>query len=317
MRHKWLSANRVIGTVAALFVLQFTIRHLAEDPKNFAVVLLNGLTAASLYFLVATGFTLIFGVLRVTNLAHGSLYLLGAYVGYSIETRTGNWLVALIGAGAAMAILGVAVQQIILRRVQGDPLREALLTIGLSIVAADQALALWGSRPLDIGVPQSLDRGITLFGGVVFSAYRLTFLGLALATGIGLWWLLRHTRFGVAIRSIVDDGPMASALGINANVIFAIVFALGAFLAGAAGVAGAAYLSISPGEDSRYLLLSLLVVIIGGLGSILGAAIGALVIGVIEAFAQLYLPTYSVLVTFGAMVMVLAFRPQGLLGKTL
>lgn len=311
-----LAPRRLLGAAAALVVALLAIRALASDPANFGIVLLNGLTAASLYFLVAAGFTLIFGVLRVTNLAHGSLYLLGAYVGYSLIQRTGNWLVGLVGAGLAIAVLGVLIQQVVLRRVQGDPLREALVTIGLSIVAADLSLAFWGSQALDLGIPEALDRSVELPGGIVFSAYRLSFLALAVVTGVGLWALLRHTRLGVTIRAIVDDSPMASVLGVNANVVFAVVFALGAFLAGAAGVAGASYLSISPGEDSRYLLLSLLVVIIGGLGSVLGAAIGAVAIGVIEAFAQVYLPTYSVLITFGAMVAVLAFRPQGILGKT-
>lgn len=299
--------------VGAVLLAAFIAKETITDGSNFATIVLNGLTAAGLYFLVASGFTLIFGLLRVTNLAHGSFYLVGGYVGFTIHDHTGSWLLALLGASLFVAILGMAFQFIILRRVATDPIREALVTIGLTIVIADLTLAVWGGAPRDIGIPKMFDGSMDL-GTITYSKYRLAILALAIVIGGALWLLLRKSRLGMTIRAGVDDAPMLAATGVNVPVVFTLVFGLGALLAGFAGVAGGSYLSISQGEDSRYLLVSLLVVIIGGLGSVTGAAIGSLAVGLVEAFAQVHLPTYSVLVTFGVMVVILAIRPRGLLG---
>lgn len=298
-----------LGVVLALFA----VRDATRDFDVFALTTLNGLTTAGLYFLVAAGFTLIFGLLRVTNLAHGSFYLLGGYVGFSISARTGSWMFALMGAALAMGALGIAVQWLVLRRVAADPMRESLVTIGIGVVVADLTLAFWGSSAKDIGAPAWLSSTVTV-GDIVYSKYRLAILGMAVVVGILLWFLIQRTRLGMSIRGAVDDPAILATVGVNVPLLLTCVFGLGTALAGLAGVVGGSYLSVAQGEDSRYLLVSLLVVIVGGLGSVWGAAIGALAVGLVEAFAQVHLPTYSVLVTFGVMIAILAVRPRGLLG---
>lgn len=314
------SASDALSAVAvaavALFVLQFVVRRLSSDATQFLTIALNGLTLGALYFLVASGFTLIFGLMRITNLAHGAFYLLGGYVGFEVAERTGNWFLGVLAGTVVTAALGFGVQQVLLRRIQGQDLREALITIGLAIVIADQCLAYWGGSPRDLSVPAALSGARELgVAGVVYPTYRLFVLGLAVALGIGLWILLGRTKLGITIRAGMDDRRMAAALGVNVQVVSAIVFALGAALVGFSGVAGGSYLSLAPGEDGRYLLFSLIVVIVGGLGSVPGAALGAALVGLVDQFAAVYVPTYSVLVTFGLMVLVLVVRPQGLLGR--
>jgi branched-chain amino acid transport system permease protein len=310
------AATAALVAAAVVFVAQFVIRKLSEDATQFLTIALNGLTLGALYFLVASGFTLIFGLMRVTNMAHGAFYLLGGYIGFQVSDATGSWLLGLAAGTAGIAIIGVAIQQVLLRRIQGEELREALITIGLAIVIADQCLAYWGGTPRDIGVPSGLSGAKELgVAGVLYPTYRLFVLVLAIALGVGLWALLRHTKLGITIRAGVDDRRMVAALGVNVQVVFAVVFALGAALVGFSGVAGGSYLSLAPGEDGRYLLFSLIVVIVGGMGSVPGAALGAALVGLVDQFAAVYVPTYSVLLTFGLMVLVLAVRPQGLLGR--
>jgi branched-chain amino acid transport system permease protein len=309
-------AAMVAVAATTLFVAQFTVRRLSEDAGQFVTIALNGLTLGALYFLVASGFTLIFGLMRVTNLAHGAFYLLGGYVGFAVVDAGGSWYVAVLAGTLAIAALGVGVQQVLLRRIQGQDLREALITIGLAIVIADQCLAEWGGSPRDITVPSGLSGAKDLgVAGVTYPTYRLFVLLLAVAVGAALWVLLKRTRLGMTIRAGVDDRRMVAALGVNVQVVFAVVFALGAALVGFSGVAGGSYLSLAPGEDGRYLLFSLIVVIVGGMGSVPGAALGAALVGLVDQFAAVYVPTYSVLLTFGLMVLVLAVRPQGLLGR--
>ena len=309
-------ASALLVAAAVVFVAQFAIRKLSADATQFLTIALNGLTLGALYFLVASGFTLIFGLMRVTNMAHGAFYLLGGYIGFQVSEETGSWLLGLIAGTVAIAVLGVLVQQVLLRRIQGQDLREALITIGLAIVIADQCLAYWGGQARDITVPGGLSGAKELgVADVLYPTYRLFVLILAVALGVALWFLLRHTKLGMTIRAGVDDRKMVAALGVNVQVVFAIVFGLGAALVGFSGVAGGSYLSIAPGEDGRYLLFSLIVVIVGGMGSVPGAAIGAALVGLVDQFAAVYVPTYSVLLTFGLMVLVLAARPQGLLGR--
>lgn len=311
--HSRPSVARVAGVAVALVLMVLGVLGGLGDPLLFVVTVLNGLSSAGLYFLVASGFTLIFGLLRVTNLAHGSFYLAGGYIGWSVRDVTGSWVLALLVAALAVAAMGSFFQLVLLRRVDGDPIRESLVTIGLSVVIADLTLSIWGGSSLDIGVPAALDSTIKV-DQLVYSQYRIALLGMAIVVGAGLYLLLKRTRLGMTIRAGVDDPVILATTGVNVPVVLSLVFALGAFLAGLAGVAGGSYLSVSQGEDARYLLISLLVVIVGGLGSVPGAAAGALLVGLVEAFAQAHLPTYSVLVTFGVMIAVLAFRPQGLLG---
>lgn len=294
--------------------------------KILTTTLINGVTVAGLYFLVASGFTLVFGLMRNVNLAHGSLYLLGAYVGVSAQEYWGNWFLAVACGFLAAALAGLMMQVFVFRRMEGDDLRQTLVTIGISIVAADLMLWIWSGNTYQFTIPDYLDGAVSTpivtalksDGGVVtlkYPLYRLVVLGSAVTIGVGLWLLLNRTRVGMMIRAGVDDRGMLAASGVNVHLVFAAVFAIGAGLAGFAGVVGGTALSIAPGEDVRYLLASLVVVIVGGMGSITGAAIGALLIGVAEQIGLAYFPTYAVVLTFIIMVVVLAVRPQGIMGR--
>ncbi len=283
--------------------------------KLFILTILNGFTLAALYFLVASGFTLVFGLMRNVNLAHGSLYLLGAYIGFSVADFTGSWLLG-VGAGfVSMALLGLFLQVAIFRRMEGQDLRQTLVTIGISIILADVMLWIWGGETYQFEIPEVL-YGVTRLPLVrVYTTYRLVILGLAIVIGLLLWFFLNRTQLGMKIRAGVDDRDMLAATGVNVHRLFAVVFAIGGGLAGLAGVVGGSALSIAPGEDLRYLLASLVVVIVGGMGSVGGAALGAILIGLAEQFGLAYSPTYGVVYTFVIMVLTLAFRPQGLFGR--
>ena len=294
--------------------------------KTFVNTLLNGVTLGGLYFLVASGFTLVFGLMRNVNLAHGSMYLLGAYIGYDVAEASGSWFLGLAAAFLVIALSGALLQILVFRRMEGDDLRQTLVTIGLSIVAADLMLAIWSGVTYQFSPPEWLFGAAKLpivsviksSGAAVYikyPIYRLSVLAVAVGIGIALWLFLNRTRIGMMVRAGVNDRDMLSASGVNVQLVFAVVFALGAGLAGFAGVVGGTALSIAPGEDIRYLLASLIVVIVGGLGSVTGAAIGALLIGLAEQFGLAYFPTYGVVLTFLIMVFVLAVRPQGIMGE--
>lgn len=287
----------------------------AINWRLFLSATLNGLTLASLYFIVASGFTLIFGLMRVVNMAHGSLYLLGAYIGYQVQDATGSWALAALAGAASAAALGALLQISLFGWMQGQDLRQALVAIGVSIVLADLMLAAWGGTTYQIALPEAVRSFVPLPVVRRYPESRLVLIAVAVAIGTGLWALLSRTRLGAVIRAGVDDRRMAEALGINMPLVFLLVFAIGAALAGFAGVVGGSVLSIAPGEDARYLLSSLIVVIVGGMGSIPGAAIGALLVGLAESYGLAYTPTYGVALTFAIMVAVLAVRPRGLLGR--
>jgi branched-chain amino acid transport system permease protein len=288
---------------------------LSDNARLFFLTVLNGLTLAALYFLVAAGFTLIFGLMRNVNLAHGSLFLLGAYVGYSVGDKTGSWFAALVAGFVSSAVAGMLMQVLIFRRMEGQDLRQTLVTIGLSIVMADSFLWIWGGDIYQFDAPDWLTATVSLPLVNKYAGFRLVVLLTAVVMGVLLWLFLNRTRVGMMVRAGVDDKKMLAASGVNVQRLFIITFGVGAGLAGFAGVVGGTALSISPGEDVRYLLASLVVVIVGGMGSISGAAAGALLIGMAETFGQAYAPTYGVVFTFVIMVLVLAFKPQGLMGK--
>ncbi|MEO0819971.1 MAG: branched-chain amino acid ABC transporter permease [Pseudomonadota bacterium] len=294
--------------------------------KIFLNALFNGITLGALYFLVASGFTLIFGLMRNVNLAHGSLYLFGGYVGYEVADWTGSWLLAFPVTFVVVAALGVVLQVVVFRRMEGEDLRQTLVTIGISIVLADLMLWIWGGDFFQILTPDWLSGPVETFlvtaqkrsGDLVYLKYpmvRLVILAAAIVIGVGMWLLLNRTRIGMLIRAGVDDREMLSATGVRIQLVFVAVFAFGAGLAGMAGVVGGTFQSLAPGEDVRFLLASLVVVIVGGMGSIPGAALGALLIGLAEQFGSVYMPTYAVVLTFLILVLVLAFRPQGILGR--
>ena len=296
-------------------VAVFAIWAAADNARLFLTTLLNSLTLASLYFLVASGFTLVFGLMRNVNLAHGSLYLFGAYVGWMVGDKTGSWLLAVAAGFIAAALVGLLLQLLVFRHMQGQDLRQTLVTIGISIVLADLMLWIWGAEIYTFDPPSLIYGSTSLPVVEKFPTYRLAVLIGAIAIGVGLWWFLARTKVGMMIRAGVDDRGMLAASGVNVQLLFAVTFAIGAGLAGLAGVVGGSALSVSPGEDTRYLLASLVVVIVGGMGSVGGAAIGALLIGLAEQFGLAYAPTYSVVFTFVIMVLALAFRPRGLMGK--
>jgi branched-chain amino acid transport system permease protein len=291
--------------------------------RVFLSALFNGITLGALYFLVASGFTLIFGLMRNVNLAHGSLYLLGGYLGWSVGTITSSWIVALLASFAAVAFLGVLMQVFLFRWMEGQDLRQTLVTIGLSIVLADLMLWGYGGDTFQVETPSWLSGPVQLPFAVAvrsngeavmmtYPALRLAIFCGAVVIGVLMWLALNRTRIGMLVRAGVDDRDMLSATGVRVQLVFVLVFAFGAGLAGLAGVVGGTFQSLQPGEDTKILLSSLVVVIVGGMGSIPGAAIGALIVGLAEQFGSVYMPTYAVMLTFLIMVAVLAVRPQGL-----
>jgi branched-chain amino acid transport system permease protein len=294
--------------------------------RVFLNAVFNGITLGSLYFLVASGFTLIFGLMRNVNLAHGSLYLFGGYIGYAISVWTSSWVLGFIIAFIAVALVGVVLQIVVFRRMEGEDLRQTMVTIGLSIVFADLMLWVFGGDFYQIQTPNWLVGPIELplvtavksSGEAVYLRYpmvRLVIFAAAVVIGVVMWLALNRTRVGMMVRAGVDDRDMLAATGVPIQLVFVVVFALGAGLAGIAGVVGGTFQSISPGEDTRFLLASLVVVIVGGMGSIPGAALGAVIIGLAEQLGSVYIPTYAIVVTFLIMVLVLALRPQGLLAR--
>ena len=286
-----------------------------------AIIVLNGLTLAALYFLVASGFSLIFGLMRVVNMAHGSLYLIAGYVGYAVFEPLYDrdvwwaWYAGLASGVVCAAVVGALMQKLLLGWMQGQELRQALVTIGVSIIAADQLLAFYGGTPRQFFAPDAIFGSTQVPGIGGYPTFRLVQIGIALAIGISLWLLLNRTRLGMMIRAGVDDRDMLGACGVNVPLVGVAVFALGAALAGLGGVVGATAQPLAQGMDGRFLLVSLVVVIVGGMGSVPGTALGAVLIGLAEQIGQAVFPTYSVILTFGIMVAVLALRPQGILGR--
>lgn len=322
-----------------------------HDPGSFFRVLLDALTFAGLLFIVASGFSLIFGLMRVVNMAHGSFYLLGGYIAYEVQqsmnpegmgfslqpfqVSTWEWVLPLLVTVGCIALFGLGVQQLLLRWNQGQDLRQALITIAVSLIVADQVIAhfprhvpegtpRFGGNAVSIAWPGWTDRFVDLgLFGVEYSLARLVMLALGVAVGIALYLWLYRTKTGVVIRAGVDDRQMTSALGINIQVIFAIAFVVGASLAAFGAVVGTSQGNVSQGQDGTWLLYSLVVVIVGGMGSLLGAAVGSLLYASVFMFSASYLPTtgnecctqYSIVFTFALLALVLAFRPQGLFGR--
>ena len=293
--------------------------------RIFLNAILSGITLGALYFLVASGFTLVFGLMRNVNLAHGSLYLLGGYIGYGVVEFTGYWLIAFPVVFIIVGALGLLLQHQVFRRMEGEELRQTLVTIGISIVLADLMLWYWGGQSYQVLTPSWLSGPMTLplissvrpDGKSVYLSYpqiRIVILAAAIVIGFAMWYALNRSRLGMLIRAGVDDREILAASGVKIQYVFLAVFAFGAGMAGMAGIIGGTFQSLSPGEDTRFLLASLVVVIVGGMGSIPGAAVGAVIIGLAEQLGSVYAPTYSVVFTFLIMAAVLAFRPQGLLG---
>lgn len=284
---------------------------------EFIVQTFNGLTLAGIIFLVSSGFTLVFGVMRVTNLSHGAVFLLGGYVAYSvIGGHTGNFFYGLAAGTVAMAGLGLLVERVLLPWLHHVEMAELLATLGLVYVIDDVSLAIWGGNPLNINLPGVLGESSHLpFHNIVYPNGRFFILGVALVVGVLLYLLLRYSRIGAIIRAGVDDREMVNALGINVRRVFTGVFVLGAALAGFAGVLGVPVLGLYTGGDTNILLFALAVVVVGGLGSYEGAIIGSLIIGLIDTYGTAYFPAVSYTVLFIPLVVILLVRPQGILGR--
>jgi branched-chain amino acid transport system permease protein len=277
---------------------------------------LNSLALGGLLFLLASGFSLIFGLMRLANLTHGAFFMLGAYIGASlIRSYTGVniWLAAL-GSGLAVAAMGGLLERFVLRRLSDNPLGQVLVTLGIAFIISDACLLIWGGDPIPVPTPASLQRPTQVFG-FFFPTYRLIVVGSAVVAAVGLYIMLERTRLGAMIRAGVDDMQMARAVGIPVSRLFTAVFCLGAGIAGAGGVLGGPILSAYPGLDADMLPLALIVVILGGVGSLVGAFVGSFIIGFIYTFGTALLPDLAYVILFLPMIIVIAFRPQGLFGR--
>jgi len=283
--------------------------------QNFIQQTMNGVTYAGLLFLLGSGFTLIFGLMRIVNLAHGSTYLVGGYIGYTVMAATNNFILALLAGAVSMGIFGVILERGLMRQVRGQPISELLLTMGVSFVMGDLALAIFGGNPLSVRMPGGLDKS-TLIGPITYPNERFFILGVAIVVAVILYVVIGRTRAGAMIRAGVDDREMVDALGIPIKRVFTAVFILGTFLAGLAGVLGASLLTLYPGADSEILTYALVVVIVGGMGSLKGAVIGSLVVGLLDNYGKAYFPELAYFSLFAPMVLILLWRPQGLFGKS-
>lgn len=275
---------------------------------------LNGLSFGALLFLLASGFTLVFGLMRIVNLAHGAYYVLGGYLGVVTVAATGNILLGMLAGTAAVALLGFGTERIFLRRLRGQELPEVLLTIGIAFVVADLCLAIFGGDPMSLSVGSALSGSVNL-GVTIYPKYRAFIIIVTILVGVGLYLAQSRSRIGAMVRAGVDDREIAAACGMNIDRVFSGVFIFGAALAGFAGVMGSGILTLRPGADVDILLFALVVVIIGGLGSIKGAAVGSILIGLIDAFSKVWIPEFAYFTIFAPMAIVLVLRPTGLFGR--
>ena len=275
---------------------------------------LNSLALGGLLFLLAAGFSLIFGLMRIANLTHGALFMLGAYLGASILKVVPNlWLAALLG-GLAVAAFGGVVEKLVLRKLGGNVLGQVLVTLGIAYIIADLCLVVWGGDPIPIPTPPALQQPLRI-AGFAFPAYRLAVVGIAVLAALALYLLMERTRLGAMIRAGVDDMDMARASGIPVSRLFTVVFCLGAALAGAGGIIGGPIMSAYPGLDADMLPLALIVVILGGVGSLVGAFAGSFITGFVYTFGVALFPELAYVILFLPMIFVIAFRPKGLFGK--
>jgi len=274
----------------------------------------NSITLGGLLFLLSAGFSLIFGLMRIPNLTHGSFFMLGAYLSTSLIARGLDFWTAAILSGLGVAVFGGIVERLILRRLPGSELAQVLVTLGLSFMVADVCLMVWTGDPIRIDTPSAL-RGTTSVLGLDFPKYRLAVSLVAVVFAAGLWALLERTRLGAMIRAGVDDPSMARVVGIRVSRLFTIVFCLGAWLAGFAGVIGGPILSVYPGLDAEMLPLALVVVILWGSGSLLGSFVGSFIVGFLYNFGQAMFPELAYVVLFLPMLIVLVVRPRGLFGR--
>jgi branched-chain amino acid transport system permease protein len=275
---------------------------------------LNSVAFGGLLFLLSSGFSLIFGLMRIPNLAHGAFFMLGAYFGYTLlQLKLHFWLAAIVG-GLGVGLLGIVMERFVLRRLAGNEQGQVLVTLGVSFIIADICLLVWTGDPMPLPAPPALRPPLRV-GGFAFPTYRLVVLAIALVAALALYLLMERTRLGAMIRAGVDDMEMARGVGIPVSRLFTTVFLLGAALAGIGGALGGPILNAYPGLDTDMLPLALIVVILGGAGSLLGAFVGSFIVGFIYNFGIALVPDLAYFVLFLPMVLVLVFLPQGLFGR--
>jgi branched-chain amino acid transport system permease protein len=277
------------------------------------IQVLNGISFGMLLFLLAAGLSLIYGVMRILNLAHGSFYLLGAYVALSVVQWTGSLAIAALVGTAVVTVVGIVMERVLLRRLPREELPQALLTFGILLIVGDLTLWIWGGTPQTLPRPESLSRSVRL-GALLFPTYRLFVVAVGAAVGLGLWFFQERTTLGAMLRAAIDDAEIARSTGINVSRLSTAIFALGAALAALGGIIGGPLLGVYPGADFEILLLAFVVVIIGGLGSLKGAFVGALAVGVLDNFGKTLFPQLALFTIFAPMAIILAIRPTGLFG---
>ena len=275
---------------------------------------LNGISYGMLLFLLASGLSLIYGLMKILNLTHGSFYLLGGYAGLAVLQQTKSFVLAVLLGSLAIALLGVVMERFLLRPLHLKEMPQTLLTFGLLFIFSDLAMLIWGGNPQTVPKPELFRQSIDI-GGMVYPSYRLLIIGFGLFVAAVLWWVQEGTRMGAMVRAGVDNEEIARALGINVSLLFTMVFALGAFLAALGGVMGGPIVGVYPGADFEVLLMGFVVVIIGGLGSLKGALVGGLIVGLLDNFGKVFFPEFALFTIFAPMALILAVRPTGLFGK--
>ncbi len=286
------------------------------DLAQFLVQALNGVQYGLLLFLVASGLTLIFGIMGIINLAHGAFYMIGAYLAYWLVGWTNNLFAGvLLGIPIAVAV-GLVIERLLISRLyRRDHLDQVLLTYGLILILDEAQRILWGSDFHGVPVPEILAGSVPLTGNQAYPVYRLFISLVCLGVAAGLSLLITRTRLGMMIRAGASNPEMASSLGINIGKVFAVVFAMGVALAAFSGMIGAPVSSVYPGMGDRVLIISFVVVVIGGIGSVKGAFVGAMLIGLADTFGRVLVPDFASMVIYALMALVLLWRPQGLFGR--
>ena len=306
----FLKVTLVLVLLAAL--LQIFVFQKSLD--FWVIQVFYGISYGALLFLLASGLSLIFGVMRIVNLAHGSFFLLGGYVALTVIWTTGSWLLAIPVAALTVGVLGLIMERIFLRQVGFDPLRQVLLTVGFALLFQQATLDIWGGDNFFINIPDYLNWSPRV-GDLFFPMNRIFMIGLVVVVGTLLWLLIEKSRLGAVIRATVDDAEMARGIGIDTSRISMAVFGLGAFLAAMGGVIGGGFIGVFPGLDFEVLPLAFAVVIIGGMGSLRGALAGSMIVGLMDNIGKGLYPELSYFTLYAPMVLILAIKPTGLFGR--
>jgi branched-chain amino acid transport system permease protein len=275
---------------------------------------LNGLSFGALLFLLASGLSLIYGVMRIVNIAHGSYYMLGAYIGLSVILRTHSFALGAFAGAIVIGVVGLAMERIFLRKFPLQALPQMMITLGFALVFRDLALLIWGGDPYTLPSPVFL-RGSTEISGVIFPIYRLFVIGVATVVALSLWLFNDKTLVGAKLRAAVDDHEMAGGVGLNVPIISGCMFGLGAFLAAFGGVMGGPIFGVYPGLDFELLSLAFVVVLVGGRGSLKGSAVGSILVGLVDNFGKALVPELSYFTLFAPMAIIVAIKPTGLFGR--